>query len=254
MRIMSFAAAGLVAAVTAVFPPLDAGASHVPPRIVGPAGGVRVTTFGPVLVWDYEGETTIRQVHFQLVPYNGDGPGLDLLRGTRCCAQDQFPIPPPPDWYGMLPDITYSWRIRSSPSGAAIGLDDPSWSVWSHWASFRTPTANSLGLKAVRPLDGDVNGVRLPTLEWLSTRSDLFYFEVQLSADGAFNTNPATATASVYWNLVHGGATNPPNSWTVPPAAALEPGRQYFWRVRPRVQGDGAPVPWSNTWGFLVRP
>ena len=63
-------------------------------------------------------------------------------------------------------------------------------------------------------------------------------------------TNPATAIASVYWNLVHGGETNPLNSWTVPEGFGLNAQSTYYWRVRPRVQGDGTEVAWSTTWTF----
>lgn len=37
------------------------------------------------------------------------------------------------------------------------------------------------------------------------------------------------------------GLTQPLNSWTT---RALTPGVTYYWRVRPRVQGDGTPVAW----------
>lgn len=61
-----------------------------------------------------------------------------------------------------------------------------------------------------------------------------------------------TATAAVYWNLVHGGVTTPQNSWRVPEAYPLVGGATYYWRVRPRVQGDGLAVDWSDKWRFVT--
>ena len=73
----------------------------------------------------------------------------------------------------------------------------------------------------------------------------MFYYEIQVSTDHLFGQQgPVTA---VWHNLIHGGVTNPPNSWRTPD---LLPGTPYFWRVRPRVQGDGVPVSWSPVWSF----
>ncbi len=49
---------------------------------------------------------------------------------------------------------------------------------------------------------------------------------------------------------IHGGETSPRNSWTVPDSAKLDPNKNYYWRVRPRVQGDGTEVAWSPAWSF----
>ena len=35
-------------------------------------------------------------------------------------------------------------------------------------------------------------------------------------------------------------------------AFPLEAGEIYYWRVRPRIQGDGDPLPWSATYVFLA--
>lgn len=78
----------------------------------------------------------------------------------------------------------------------------------------------------------------------------MFYYEVQLSEDPVFKPDPTAATAAVYGNLVHGGTTEPLNSWTVPNELALERRAIYYWRIRPRVQGDGTAVDWSDTWSF----
>ena len=39
------------------------------------------------------------------------------------------------------------------------------------------------------------------------------------------------------------------NTWAVP-AGALETATKYYWRVRPRVQGDGTPIAWSSHFTF----
>ncbi len=89
-------------------------------------------------------------------------------------------------------------------------------------------------------------------LQWSHPSAALFYWEVQVSGDPSFDTDPATATSFVWWNLVHGGMSTPRNSWTTP---TLQPATQYFWRVRPRVQAtalgtDEPGVAWGPTWSF----
>lgn len=44
--------------------------------------------------------------------------------------------------------------------------------------------------------------------------------------------------------------STPANSYAIPQKYPLEPGITYHWRVRPRIQGDGAELPWSKTWTF----
>ena len=182
-----------------------------------------------------------QQYHLQVVPAYGDGPGIDRI----AAAETSFTLPPPPVWYGLLPDMGYNWRIRFSTDGAT-------WSDWSPGEAFRTPVRTSAGIRAVEPTGGTTD-VTTPTLAWVDSSSDVFYYELQLSADPRFNTDPATATTSVYGALIHGGASSPPNSYRVPPHAPLTAGPIYYWRLRPRVQGDGAPVAWSDTWQFTVR-
>lgn len=72
--------------------------------------------------------------------------------------------------------------------------------------------------------------------------------EVQVSRDPAFGADPGAPF--LYWELRHGGITNPPNSYSIPEQYPLEPGTTYHWRVRPRVQGDGTAVGWSESWSF----
>ena len=55
------------------------------------------------------------------------------------------------------------------------------------------------------------------------------------------------------FELRHGGATAPPRSYTVPSGFPLQPATTYHWRVRPRVQGDGTPVAWSEVFTFVTQ-
>jgi membrane peptidoglycan carboxypeptidase len=128
-------------------------------------------------------------------------------------------------------------------------VDDPSWGVWSEARTFKTPAPSSATITAVSPPDGGSASGREVTVQWANSARNIFYYETQVSGDQTFNTDPATATSFVYHLLRHGGVSNPANSYTTPP---LETGRTYFWRVRPRVQGDGTPVAWSQTFSFRV--
>ena len=74
---------------------------------------------------------------------------------------------------------------------------------------------------------------------------DIFYYEIQASPDPNFGEGGPVAP--VWRNLVHGGIASPLNSWRTP---ELQSGTHY-WRVRPRVQGDGTPVAWGQTWSFV---
>lgn len=214
------------------------------PMLNSPAAGATLSNFGPTLSWT--NPSGARQAHLQVIPSNNDGPGVDVYFGSSVSS---FQIPPPPQWYGMLPGMTYTWRVRVSDATTAVGLDDPSWSQWAQRA-FRTPSVNSSTIKAVAPaIDAGVSTLT-PVLQWSNTRSDVFYYEVQLSKDATFNTNPSTATAMVYSALIHGGVTSPVNSYAVPSGFPLEDHTTYYWRARPRVQGDGSPVAWSSTFSF----
>ena len=84
-------------------------------------------------------------------------------------------------------------------------------------------------------------------MTWANSNTAVFYYEVQVSRDYEFGPN-----AFLYSEYVHGGASTPPNSYVVPEAFPLEAGEIYYWRVRPRIQGDGDPLPWSATYVFLA--
>ncbi|MSQ09410.1 MAG: hypothetical protein EXR52_00155 [Dehalococcoidia bacterium] len=186
-----------------------------------------------------------RQVHLQVIPANSDGPDLNLPLGL----QSEFEVPAPPAWYGLLLGMTYRWWVRITDQELPVPADHPTWGAWGE-SSFRTPSVDSSGINAVSPANGGtVTGIT-PTLTWAHSRPDVFYYKVQLSKDAAFNTDGVTAVASVYGALIHGGVTSPANTYTVPASAPLEGAPTYFWRVRPRVQGDGLPVPFTATFSF----
>ena len=228
--------------------PTPTGAGSSPPTLTGPANGATLDSFGPTLTWSNPPDTT--QYHLQVIPVNNDGPGVDLHVGS---PDTSFQVPPPPQWYGLLPDMAYTWRMRVSNAGAFADLSDPSWSPWVA-RTFRTPAVTSAAITLVSPANSGVVSTFTPTLQWVSSRTDIFYYEVQLSKDLGFNTDPATATAMVYGELRHGGVTNPPNSYTVPESFPLEHNTTYYWRVRPRVQGDATPVEWGPTFAFKMSP
>ena len=200
------------------------------------------SSMGPLLQWTQPPETTWFQV--QVIPFNEDGPGINLVIGDGALVQAaQYQVLGPnfgsadPN-YVMLPDMTYLWRVRTSTV-----LTNPTEADWSAWAgsSFRTPPASSSTITRVAPaLYGEVSTLT-PTLTWANSNPAVFYYEVQVSRDFEFGPN-----AFLYSEYVHGGASTPPNSYVVPEAFPLEAGVIYYWRVRPRIQGDGDPLPWSR--------
>ena len=202
-----------------------------------PANGAQLDTFAPTLSWTVAPGSGVTQTHLQVSPANNDGPGIDLVLGT---SDTSFAIPAPPAWYGLLPGMTYTWRVRASDSAAAVDLADPSWSDWSAPSSFRTPPVDAGTLTLTTPPSGAAVTNATPTLVWSDSHPNAWYYEVQVSKDPAFGSG-----AFLYWELRHGGVTSPPRSYTIPAAFPLESGTRYSWRVRPRVQGDGVPVAWS---------
>ncbi len=220
---------------------------HSSPTLTQPPWG-DASSMGPLLQWRQAANTTWFQV--QVVPYNNDGVGIDLIIGDRArvrAAQYQVMAPrfgsADPN-YVMLPDMTYVWRVRTTSV-----LTTPTEADWSAWAtnSFRTPPASTSTISRVAPdMFGQVS-TRTPTLTWTNSNTGVFYYEVQVSKDIAFGPN-----AFLYSEYVHGGASSPPNSYMIPAAYPLELGEFYYWRVRPRIQGDGTPLPWSDTYMFQV--
>ncbi|MCX6023211.1 MAG: hypothetical protein NTZ05_16095, partial [Chloroflexi bacterium] len=216
------------------------------PRI--PPDGSHLSNIGPItLQWDAPAGTT--QYQLQVIPFNGDGPGINLIRN----ADSQYTIPAPPTWFVILPGMTYSWQVRVTDKTSFAGEGDPSWSPWSPSWRFATPLPNSDTIRPTQPQLGTTATSQNPTLVWTDVNPAIFYYQIQLSSDPLFNTDPFTATAAVYWNLVHGGETAPQNSWAVPSSARLDTSTRYYWRVRPRVQGDGAPINWGQAFWFMTQ-
>ncbi|MCX6023235.1 MAG: hypothetical protein NTZ05_16220 [Chloroflexi bacterium] len=212
-----------------------------------PPDGTRLGSMGAVtLQWDLPAGAT--QYQLQVTPANGDGPGVNLIRN----AESQFVIPAPPTWYILLPGMTYTWRVRVTDARGSVGEGDPSWSPWSPSWRFTTPPPTIDTISPTQPALGATATSQNPTLVWTDANPGIFYYEIQLSSDPLFNTDPFTATAAVYWNLVHGGETAPQNSWAVPTNARLDPNTRYYWRVRPRVQGNGTPVNWGLPFWFMT--
>ncbi|MCX6020145.1 MAG: hypothetical protein NTZ05_00135 [Chloroflexi bacterium] len=225
------------------------------PEQTGPTEASLVVGLNPALTWNQARNT--KQFQVQVVPANNDGPGINLIIGApELVALGRYDVLPPKMGFGnyvMLPGMTYTWRVRSTSLATSLGENDPGWSEWTAPRSFRTSSASSVTIKAVAPNSG-ADQSRTPKLEWSDLNSRIFYYEVQLSQDKTFETDPTKATASVTWELVHGGISSPQNSYQVKEAYKLDAGATYYWRVRPRVQGDGNPVDWSDTWAFTVAP
>lgn len=239
----------VVLAVLALLVSVNPGASRslaapAAPVPTGPADSTVLTDFKPTLAWNLPAGAT--QYHLQVTPANNDGPGLDLIRN----AAGWYTLPEPPNWYGLLPDLTYTWRVRASDAPGSIGPGDPSWGPWSPPMRFRTPAVSSQSIALESPAGGALVTGFTPLLRWSDANPNVWYYEVQLSKDPTFTTEPQRATAAVYWEIRHGGVTNPPRSYAVSAAFPLEEGATYYWRMRPRVQGDGRPVAWSNAATF----
>ena len=227
-----------------------AGAGGPGPAIVSPQNGTLSSNMGLTLSWSLpEGAT---QYQIQINPFSNDGPAINLIRN----AESSYIIASPELGVGnyvMLPGMTYTWRIRSTNSSVAVLENDSGWSNWTS-STFRTASPWSGGISALTPAHGQIVDSLTPTLVWNDSNNKLFYYEVQISKDPSFNNDPKTATAPVYWELRHGGMTTPLNSYTISSGQPLEAGTTYYWHVRARVQGDGTPVAWSDTWYLNTRP
>lgn len=232
--------------------PRSVAATLTAPTLTNPPDGAQLTSLSTTLSWTNPPGTT--QYHVQVIPWNNDGPGIDLIVGDPALvAKASYIIPAPVFGQGpyiMLPGATYTWKVQVSDVTTSIGPTDPSWSEWSVPRTFTTPKPDPLTIELLFPADDATVSTPIPTLRWTDTNVQIFYYEVQLSSDPFFGNGPQGAVAPVYWNLVHGGITNPLDSWTVPAAAALQPDTYYYWRVRQRVQAtpqgrEEAGMPWS---------
>lgn len=236
----------LVAAFSVVALTETVRAAPAAPTLTSPEDGATLETLGPTLTWSNPGGAT--QYHIQVIPSGNDGPGIDLQLGA---IGDSYTVPPPPRWYGLLPDMTYTWQVRVSDAPTTVPDTDASWGPWSE-RKFRTPKAVSDTIAPATPTTGEVVLTKNPVLQWVNSNREIFYYEIQLSKDRTFNTDRPTATAPVYWELRHGGRSSPLNSYAIQDQFPLDDNTTYYWRVRPRVQGDGQPVAWSATSSFQV--
>ena len=218
-----------------------------------PLNNAQLPGLGTNLSWNNPSGTT--QVHVQVTPLNGDGPGIDLIYGS---AISSYNVPAPSFGVGpyvMLPGATYTWRIRTTRATTSIGSDDSSWGPYSDPRTFTTAAPNAGTIQELAPINGDATSDTTPTLQWKDANAAMFYYEIQLSSDPNFGE--AGAVAPVYWNLIHGGASTPPNSWTVPDSAALAAG-SYYWRARQRVQATPlgsaeTGIAWTPAQMFVVQ-
>ena len=234
----------VAAALTGLLAPALAQATPGAPSLTSPLSGTRLPAFGTTLTWQLLESST--QYQLQVTPAGNDGPAVNVIRNY----EGQFQIPSPPTWYGLLPDMTYSWHVRATDKVNTAFETDSSWGIWAPTWTFRTPAVTSEGIREVFPATGSTGiGIDSTRIQWQAPNPSIFYFEVQASTDAQFNTDPETAAAAVWSNLIHGGLGSPANSWQMP---RLQPNTTYYWRVRPRVQGDGMPVEWSRTFSFTT--
>ena len=132
-------------------------------------------------------------------------------------------------------------------AATAVSESDASWGPWSQGFTFRTPKVDISTVTPFDPINGKVVAGNNPVLRWSSSTPDVFYWEAQVSKDPQFGSG-----VFLYWTLVHGDVTYPSNAYTIPSSFLLESGASYYWRVRPRVQGDGAPLAWSPAAAFTT--
>ena len=224
------------------------------PQLQAPVGRAQLTDFSTALAWANPPGTT--QYFLEVLPAPGvaggppDGPAITLVRN----AETSFDLLGPQigqDNYVLLPDMTYTWRVRASDSAVYAPPGDPSYGPPAQ-RTFRTPAVTSSGISAAEPQDGGTVDKLTPRLRWDNPDPRVFYYEVQVSKDPSFNMGVVKQAAPLYWELIHGGQTDPLNSYQVRDQFALEPAAKYYWRVRPRVQGDGKPLAWSRNFTFLT--
>lgn len=191
------------------------------------------------------------QLHAQLVPEDLDGPGVNMVISDPKVMQAGHWEIPAPDVYKResmiaLPGGHYRWRIRLALVANPDHNNDQHWTEWVH-RDFQTPATSSDIITPRSESKGGTVTTQTHAIEWDTSDPSVYYWEVQVSGDTRFDPNPDTATSFVWWNLVHGGVKEPVNSWRTP---QLEPGKTYYWRVRPRIQAGGDKVAWGSIYSF----
>lgn len=215
-----------------------AAAPAAPTNLV-PPNNTTLTNFSPMLRWALPPDGV--QYQLTVTPANNDGPAINVIRN----AESTYTVPAPPAWYGLLPDMTYAWKVRATNANTPVSENDPSWGPWSVEHRFRTPAVAASSITLASPGNDAIILGLAPQLRWTDSNHNVWYYEVQLSKDPAFEADPAKATAAVYWELRHGGVTDPPRSYNLPAGYQLDENAIWYWRVRPRLQGDGRPVDWT---------
>lgn len=226
----------------------------------------------------------VKQIFIRRVPALGDGAMLEYYFGSQDVihALSEIGLRNPEPYRGSsnqntLGGQSYEWQVRVSPLQTSLlnsnapdkGWSDPRWNEFEIWPgkkitiptqtlTERLPAPSSASISPVTLRINEISSSVTPLLKWNDSKTNQFYYEVQLTtkenigSDGEFISDPNKALGPLYWELIHGGETN--NSYQVKPEFALEPGKTYLWRVRPRVQGDGTPVAWSSSFEFKTTP
>lgn len=207
----------------------------------------------------------------ELIPSSDRGTGIPNSPGLTLQFTDTgfinkirlegFTLPAPELGKGpyiTLPGMSYTWRVRVSPDPTLPFTDGPGWQTVDATPVLKIPNTGRGEIKDFAAprgsekisfmLDGKTTNNLAPSLQWQGD-TDVFYYHLQVSSDPTFETDPAKATAAVWENLIHGGESTPLNSWKVP-NGLLQPGKIYFMRAKPRVQGDGQEAPWSTIASF----
>ncbi len=161
--------------------------------------------------------------------------------------------------YVALPGMSYIWRVKVSPEPTLPFQEGPGWQTLDATPVLKIPNQGRGEIKDYSAprgsekisflLDGKTTNNLAPFLQWQDGNSDVFYYHLQVSADPTFEKDPAKATAAVWENLIHGGESIPLNSWKVP-GGLLQPGKTYYMKIKPRVQGDGEDPQWSSIRSF----
>ncbi len=216
-------------------------------RLLSPTNGTLASTITPTLSWLPPAGAT----HFEMIitPAGNVAGSIRFVQNVTT----QYAVPGPPAWYGMLPDTLYYWRVRVNNATGAVPEEHPSWGPWSDVWAFRTPIPSSAVLGPSSPTHEASVGTTTPTLVWGNPNEQVFYYEIQLSRDPNFTTDRRTSWTAVYWETVHGGLSNPKNSYQVSSKYPLERGATYYWRVRPAVPNASREVSWSYPWKFTVK-
>lgn len=201
------------------------------------------------LSWTNPADVTYYQIKITPTSTGEDVPqGIDEVSSVESSYTVKLPnfgaLPPNANYF-LLPDTTYTWQVRTTTANTAKDqLTESDWSSWSE-AKFRTGKVSSKGIKRIAPGHREDVKTRTPTLIWANENKHIFLYEIQIGRG---------KNAVLYHETVHGGLSQPLNSYTIPKNQPLEDDYFYFWRVRPKVGEGGTPVEWSETFVFSSRP